>query len=49
VGPLAIEGQVGMAVPLAQGTFQFHDPDRTGYQVPAVMAEGQLGLGVHFP
>jgi hypothetical protein len=49
MGPLALEGEVGIDFPLLRESFGFVSPPEPVYQAPSVMAEGRLGLVVHFP
>ena len=49
MGPLAIEGEIGPDFPLVRESFDFNAPAQHGYLAPRALAEGQLGLGVHFP
>jgi hypothetical protein len=49
VGALAIEMEVGPDFPLVRETYAFQHPFVHVYGAPPVMAEGRLGLAVHFP
>jgi hypothetical protein len=47
-GPLRVEAQGGLTLPLVRETFAF-DATATVYQAPVVLGFASLGLGVRFP
>jgi hypothetical protein len=49
MGPLEFELELGADFPLLRELFDFKHPMNQVYQAPGVLAEGRLGLAVHFP
>jgi hypothetical protein len=49
VGILFMEAQGAVVAPLRRQTFMFEQPTAVVYEVPAVGAMAEAGIGVHFP